>query len=306
MEKSTNKVISTIYILAAGSLWGTMGLFVRGLAADGLTSVEIAFFRTLAAMIFMGTWLAIKNKRLFIIRRKDIWCFVGTGIISLTFFNICYFTTIQETSMAVAAILLYTSPIFVVLLSAAFFKEQITAVKIIALVVAFGGCVCVSGILSGDGLVMRPAGILIGIGSGIGYALYSIFGRFALDRGYESETISFYTFAFSSMGLLVASPFISPIGITIGKLASTSTLKDILLICGVALFATVFPYVLYTKGLSGVENGTAGIMASVEPVVAAILGIIIYKEVLSASTCAGIILVLIAIVLLNIKIKQNK
>lgn len=294
------KNISTIFILLAGALWGTMGLFVRNIAKDGLSTLEIVFFRSAVAALIMILWMLASDRASLKIRLKDIWCFVGTGVVSLTTFNICYFTTIQKTSMAVAAILLYTSPIFVVLLSALLFKEKITTIKLIALIVAFVGCIFVTGVLSGDGLVMSVSGIIVGIGAGVGYALYSIFGRFAIDRGYGSTTISFYTFLFSSIGMLVASPFISPLPETIHKIMQGNTISDVLYIVGIAIVATVLPYVLYTKGLSGVDNGKAGIMASVEPVVASILGIIVYKEKLSISTLVGILFVLGAIVLLNI------
>ena len=300
MNKLLQKNIFIICILAAGTLWGTMGLFVRGLAKDGLTSVEIVLFRTVCATVILGLWMLIRDRKALKIKIKDLWCFIGTGIISLTFFNICYFTTIQMTSMAVAAIMLYTSPVFVVLLSAVLFREKINLKKSLALVLAFGGCVLVTGVLSGNGLVMTPVGILIGLGSGIGYALYSIFGRYALERGYSSVAISFYTFLTCSVGLLIISPMLAPATETISKITNGNTLADILLIIGIALMGTIFPYLLYTKGLSGVENGKAGIMASIEPVVAALLGILIYKEVLSFATILGILMVLGAVVLLNV------
>jgi len=299
-RNNTKQKIATLSILIAGSLWGTMGLFVRGLALDGLTSVEIVFFRTVIAALLLGLWILVSDRGAFRIKLKDLWCFIGTGIISLTFFNICYFSTIQMTSMAVAAIMLYTSPVFVILLSAVLFKERLTKIKGLALVLAFVGCVLVTGVLSSGGQAMSFAGILLGLGSGIGYALYSIFGRYALERGYSSKTISFYTFLTCSLGLLIISPLLSPISVTVSKIANGNVIRDILLITGVALFATVFPYLLYTFGLSGVENGKAGIMASIEPVVASVLGIVVYKESLSVTTLAGIVLVLGAVVILNI------
>lgn len=300
---SNNKLkgkIATLSIIAAGIMWGTMGLFVRSLAEDNLTTIEIVFFRSVVAAFLLLIYLVIFDREKLRIRLRDIWCFVGTGIISLTFFNLCYFATIQRTSMAIAAILLYTSPVFVVLLSAIIFKEKINLRKIIALIVAFAGCIFVTGIVAGN-LVMDGMGILIGIGSGIGYALYSIFGRFAIQKNYSSVTISFYTFIFASLGMLLVSPVLNPIGITIGKITNGNTEKDILLLIGIALVATVLPYVCYTLGLSGVENGKAGIMASIEPVVASVLGIIIYKERPSITTAVGIAMVLAAIVILNLE-----
>ena len=300
MSEKVNSNLSVLYIILAGTLWGAMGLFVRSLGADGLSSIEIVFFRIVVSALIMLVWLLLFGKEALRIKIRDIWCFVGTGIISLTTFNVCYFATIQRTTMAIAAILLYTSPIFVVLLSAVFFKERITVVKFFALILAFFGCAFVTGVFTGAGEVMDAKGILIGIGAGVGYALYSIFGRYAIERGYSSVTISFYTFAFASAGMIIANPWIAPLNLTVAKIISGNTVKDILLIVGICIVSTIFPYLLYTKGLSGVENGKAGIMASTEPIVAAILGIIVFSEKLTADTAIGVVMVLAAIAVLNI------
>ena len=154
-----------------------------------------------------------------------------------------------------------------------------------------------SGEIAGTTSGLSPLGILIGIGAGVGYALYSIFGRYALDRGYSSATISLYTFLFATVSLV----FIVPVSSIYNKVASGNTIKDILLSFGIAIVATVLPYLLYTLGLSGVENGKAGIIASVEPVVATILGMAVYHETLTPLSIVGIVLVLVAVVLLNRK-----
>lgn len=290
-----------ICILLAGVLWGSMGLFVRGLNADNMASLEIVEIRVLVSSIIMGLFMLFYDRSMFRIKLKDLWCFIGTGVFSLTFFNLCYFKTILMTSMSVAAILLYTAPIIVVLLSAIFFKEKITRLKVLAMIMTFIGCFFVTGIagnlLSGGMSEMSLSfkGILIGLGSGLGYAMYSIFGRFALERGYKSLTISFYTFLFSFIAsVLIQSP------VTIAeKIIQGRTINDIFLCLGIAVVATVLPYILYTYGLSGAENGKASIMASIEPVVATILGIIFFKESLSWDGILGVALVLAAIILLQ-------
>ena len=111
-----------ILILTAGILWGCMGLFVRPFNEMGLTTWDIVFLRAILTTVFMAVVLLIKDKRLFKIRLKDIWCFFGTGIVSIVFFNMCYFKEITVTSLSVAAILLYTAPAFVMIISAICFK----------------------------------------------------------------------------------------------------------------------------------------------------------------------------------------
>jgi len=200
-SKYMKSLLSSIYVILGGILWGSMGIFVRGLSKCGLTSLEICAVRVSTSCLALAIILGIFNRRALCIKIRDIWCFVGTGVFSLTFFGYCYFTAIQMTSMAVAAVLLYTSPVFVLLMSAVIFREHITVRKIICIILAIAGCALVTGI-AGSGLNLPILGILVGLGSGFGYALYSIFGRFALNRGYGSLTVSFYSFVFSTLALL--------------------------------------------------------------------------------------------------------
>ena len=213
---------------------------------------------------------------------------MGTGVISLTFFSLCYFYTILESGASVAVILLYTSPIFVLLMSVLFFKEKITFVKIVALILTFAGCVLVSGVGSSSGLSAK--GFFIGLCAGFGYALYSIFSRLALKK-YDSLTVTFYTFLFSSISII---PFcsISAIPVLIDS-------KTIFLSCGIAVLCTVLPYIFYTIGLSGLETGKAAILVTVEPLVATIIGFLLWKEDFSVIKLIGIVAILGAVLLLG-------
>lgn len=292
------KTASALLVLAAGSMWGCMGLLVRPLNEIGLVSMDICFLRGLVTFIAMFMGLFIFDKKALRIRLKDAWCFVGTGALSVSFFNFCYFKTITLTSLSVAAVLLYTAPAFVMIMSFFLFKERMTKQKIWALVIAFIGCAMVSGIGTGGG-DLNAKGVLVGLGAGFGYALYSIFGRYALQRGYGSLTITFYTFLFATLTTVFLTDVSSIINV-VGMHPGTGVYG-----AGMILFVTLFPYLCYTKGLSGMENGTASVIASVEPVVATLLGIFIYKEEMDLVMFFGMSLVLTSIVLLNIK-KEEK
>ena len=286
-----SKKFATIYILLAGILWGCMGLFVRPLDGKGLSSWDIVFIRALGTTVILGLYILVTDRKRFRIRLKDLWCFLGSGLLSIVFFNYCYFREITQTSLSVAAILLYTAPAFVILMSAFLFRERLTKRKLLALCMAFTGLVFVTGVIGDAGLLSAEA-ILVGLGAGIGYALYSIFGRFALERGYGSITISFYTFLFASLGTLI---FARP-----GQVVSAvGSWKDAGLILIFVLISTVIPYITYTVGLRSVENGKASIIASIEPVVATLNGIFFFGESLSMGTGIGILLVLGGIVICN-------
>ena len=182
------KKLAPFLILLAGILWGIIGFFVRKLNFLGFSPFDIVFIRAITTMSLLLIFLLIYNNKMLKIKLKDIWCFIGTGILSIVFFNFCYFKAINLTSLSVAAVLLYTAPAIVLILSSVFFREKITIIKIISMLLTFAGCVLVSGALSDKGSI-NLQGIVFGLGAGLGYALYSIFSRCALERGYHSLTI---------------------------------------------------------------------------------------------------------------------
>ena len=290
-KKSRGSVrLALLMTLMAGIGWGCIGLFVRRLNVLSFSSFEICAIRNSITLCLLFILILCTDRSLFKIRLKDIWCFLGTGIVSLILFNVCYFTTITLTSLSIAAVLLYTSPAFVMIMSRFIFGEKITGRKVLAIVLTIGGCFLVSGMI-GDTGSLTLKGLLMGLCSGFCYALYSIFGRFALNKGYNSMTISFYTFVFGAIGLI---PLVNYPAIGQVILSSAS---NIILAILFALICTLMPYLFYTKGLTILENSTAAVVVAIEPVVATLISVLILHEPMTLLEGAGIIMVLIAIVL---------
>ncbi len=253
--------------------------------------MDIAAFRSFITFLVMGISLAIFRRDALKIRWKDLWIFLGSGILSVVFFNVCYFSCMNYTSLSTAAILLYTAPSFVMVMSFFLFKEKLDKKKLLALLCAFIGCVFVSGGIGGGGI--SAMGLLTGLGAGLGYALYSIFSRFALQKGYSSYTITTYTFLLAAIGTL---PFLNLKELTgnicgMGPWALISAL--------LAIMTTVIPYICYTKGLEGLENTKASILASIEPVVASLVGLLVYQEKMGLMGVLGMALVLLSCFLVS-------
>ena len=281
----------TISVIAAGVLWGIISIFIKGLNGGNLSPVQILQLRAIIASVLMAPCLFIIDKKLLCFSLKDIWMFIGTGVISLTFFSMCYFQTIIESGASVAVILLYTSPIFVILFSLVLFKEKVTAVKLTALIMTFIGCIMVSG-LGRDGGGITAKGFIVGLGSGLGYALYSIFSRYALKK-YHVLTITFYTFLFSGITII---PFS---GLEMSSIISQPQL--LLYGVGIAMFCTVLPYLFYTFGMTMLETGKAAILVTVEPLVGTLVGCCLYGEPMTIVKAFGILLTFGAVILLGLK-----
>ncbi len=189
-------------------------------------------------------------------------------------------------SLAAAAVLLYTAPAFVMLMSAVLFREKMTGRRVLSVLLTFAGCACVTG-LAGSGI--SAGGILVGLGAGFGYALYTIFGHYAIERGYDSLTITFYTFLVAA----VTSLFMVRLPHVAGAMSGSAVALGYVLCLGI--ISTILPFLLYTLGLHFLQGGRASVIASIEPVTAALVGIFCYHEALTVQTAAGIALVLAGI-----------
>lgn len=293
------KGVAIAAVLAAACLWGSTGLFIRRLNGMGVGTMQIVFLRAVATALFMLLLILFTDRSLFRVRLRDLWIFVGNGVLSLLFFNFCYFRTIEVSSMGIAATLLYTSPAFVALMSAWLFKEKFTGRTAVSMVLAFAGALLVSGVMTG-GQLLTPSGLLLGLASGFFYALYSIFTRFALVRGYHSVTITLYTFLFTSLGGAAVADY-GEIAASVGQHGSSV----LWFACLYALVTTVLPYTFYNTGLQKVENSYASVISSIELVCAALFGLIAFGEIPDGFAVLGILLVLAAVAVLNLRKRKQ-
>lgn len=253
--------------------------------------MQVVAVRVLLSSLILVVYLLVKDRRKLKIHLRDIPLFLGTGLCSIVFFNMCYFKAIELTgSAAVPALLLYTAPIFVMLLSMILFKEIITKKKILSLIMTFSGLMLVTGVFSENERISLKV-VLFGLGSGLGYALYSIFGKYLVPR-YDSLTITTYTF-------ITASVFAVPLSGIAGKIHTIMSGNCIFYGMLFAVISTVLPYLFYTRGLEKTDAGKAAVLATIEPFTAAVIGIIFFSEKLSIMKTAGMLLVLAAVIILN-------
>jgi len=261
--------------------------------------MQIVFGRAFFTAIVLGAVILIKNIKLFKIRLKDLWLFVCGGLFSIVLFNYSYYTTMKLTdSLAVAAVLLYTAPFFVLIISLFLFGERLTPNKVMACFIAFLGCCFVSGLFNSSYRISAKA-LFFGLLTGFGYALYTVFGELLIKRGYNSLTITFYVFLAAASGAL---PFISLKNTAANYFSDSKALITIILM---AVTNTVIPYLLYTVGLKGIEPSSAPIIATIEPVVATLVGAFYFKDDIPFLGYVGIILVILSVVVLNLKMNKK-
>lgn len=281
-----------LFIILGASLWGTIGWFVKNLYTFGFTPMEVVTLRAWTAAITLVLYLLLTaREKLKLTSIKDLKYFIGTGIFSIIFFNYCMFTAIELATIPVATALLYTAPAFVVILSALLFNEKLSITKLSALCTTLFGTCLVVGLIPFDAASLHVGAILFGLGSGIGYALYSIISKFAL-RKYTSLSITTYTFLIAALALVPFFPYFE-------KLHLLSDPKVLFYAFGLGLLPTAFAYIIYTYGLHYTEASKASILTTVEPVVAACIGVFIFEEAFSVIQMIGMACIIFAVILIQ-------
>lgn len=253
--------------------------------------MEITSSRSIITAVCLFLFLTVTDREKIKIKKNDFWIFLCMGAFGIVLNNLCYFKSIELITLSAASIIIYTAPYMVTIMSVLIFKERLTWQKVSALVIAFSGCVMTIGIIDNDNISL--IGIVLGLFSAFGYALYSIFGRIALQK-YHPLTVTAYTFLVAGIALI---PF-SNIGNMFTIMAQDSTGLRNVLILGICI--TIIPFVSYTKGLKDIEPSKASIIAFVEPLTASVAGIIVFGEMLTRLKVFGIILIFLSLIILNI------
>ena len=296
-------------VLVAALMWGSIGVFVNGLSALGISTVSMAAFRLLAGAVLMMPILAVMG----LCRRTDadgnscnpsplayfrvdsralVPCAL-VGIVGLACANLFYYESMGEVGMSTASVLLYTSPVFGCVLGRALYQERVQANKIAAICLNISGCVLA--VTSGDfgAFAFSPYGVAMGVLAGFLGALLAVFSKMATARTHPL-TVTFYAFVFGGIVMGALSFPWADMRAALGP-------ELLLWLGGFGLIPTALAYIVYMTGLSsGVEASKVPVVASFETVTTVLIGIALYGESADPIKLAGICLVLASIAVMNL------
>lgn len=293
----SKKQTSVFLILIYAVLLGSIGIYVKTLTHYGFSELEILTLRSLGGAVLLGLLLFFQDRpSLHLQKITDIRYFIATGIFSFLLFGWTYLKTLNLTGVGVAAVLFYTSPVFVSLFSCIFLKEKFSFMKAVILFLNLFGCILSTELFHNTNNYPLY-GILIGISSGFFSALYSLFSSFALKK-YKSPVVTFYTFAFASFALAFKINILSLFRKVIAK-------ELVPFVFILALFTAVIPYLCYTKALEHLPSSKVSVIATTELIVATLLGAFLYGESLSFLKLSGIFLIIYSVLLNQGKIKTK-
>lgn len=290
MNPTRDTLLGMLAVAAAASTWGTLGIFSKMLYADGVSFESLVAFRAVVGWVaVMAFLLATGGARRLGVSGRDLVFLVPLGLVGIGLFYLFYFYTVRESAVGTAAVLLYSSPAFVVLLAWLFLGEGLGPAKLLALGLTVGGVFLVAGAYDPANLEVTPTVLVTGLLAGLTYGLYSIFGRPVAGRLGPAVILSYALFFGGVLLSVAAVP-------TLHTLAGLSLTSYALLLM-LAVVHTTLAFALYTFGLGRLGAGRAAIVATVEPVVAGVLGTVLLGEALTVPKVVGAALVVSGAVL---------
>ncbi|PBB06622.1 DMT family transporter [Salimicrobium humidisoli] len=280
-----------ILVVLAAVFWGISGGIADILMDKGWSPLVISFYRgAVGLLLFAGWWLAGRKKKAAFTPRTMIFSVLaGAGVAgNFTF----YFFAIEASSIAVAATLMYTAPIFVLLVSFLLKIENSSWFKWACILSVLFGIVLLTGAYDTANLSGGVYGTAAGLGAGISYALF-IFGfkkATAIGEPKTIVSIAFLTFC------LILLPLNDTTEVT-NAITSGDAGWFILL----GLIGAGISFIIYVIGMRSTAPSTASMVAMAEPVTASLFGVLLLGDTLTIIQLAGMVVILFTITVLSVK-----
>ncbi|ADV67827.1 DMT family transporter [Deinococcus maricopensis] len=271
-------------VLTAAVLWGLLGIFGKAIQASGLSAPEVAFWRaTLGGGLFAAHALATRAA---MPRGRDAWVTVAFGLLGVSVFYASGQLAVRYGGASLASVLLYTAPAFVALGAWALWRERPGAREAGAVAGTLAGIALIS-LGGGQGVHASGAALGWGLLSGLTYSLYYLYGKVFFAR-YAPAALYALALPVGAVGLV---PFVQFAPKSPGTWG---------LLVALAALSTYLAYTAYSAGLRRLPATQASVIASIEPVVAALLAAVVFAERLSAAAIVGAALVVGSALLLSL------
>ena len=297
-QTSTGVLRGYLLVLLAASLWATLGVIYTVLARDGgLAPMTVAALRAGLGGLLLLAGLLLLRRDWVRINRRALRVVLLYGIFGVALFYASYVNAILSVGVAVAAVLLYTAPAWVALIAWRFLGEQLTRRHVAALALTLMGTALVAQITRIGALRVDAIGILWGLLAGLTYGLWSVFNKVGV-RHTNPWTLQCY-------GMLTGAVALLAVQLPVSLSSVALTPQTVVWLLALILGPTVGASVAYAAGVRTVPVSVASLVATLEPVLAALLAFVVLGETLSPGQLLGGGLILLAVWLLRPRISRS-
>ncbi len=288
-----NQTTGTLIVAASAAGFATLAIFVKFAYLAGANVITILTVRFLLAASFLGLILKMRNISMHVNKKLAIQlCLMG--VIGYASMSALFASSLHYLPASLSAMVLYTYPALVSLLSFAVGDEDFSWSKGMALAVSFAGLFLVLGVSFAD---VQPVGIFLAIGAAVTYACYIVVGNRVL-KNVDPLITTTYVCAAAAITFMIT-------GFIMNNIIYTLPLQGWLAILGIAVFATLIGVLGFFAGMRRIGATNASIISTIEPVITVILSAILLEEKVTLTQAGGGVLILAGIIVLQIWAGHN-
>ena len=288
---------AALFVALSAASFGFLGVPVRFLHDNGFAPLDITAVRLFVTTIALVIVALVVDRGLFKVRKRDLLFFILFGFFKLMS-DVTLFRAQLTIDLSLSTLLQMTAPYYVLVISLFLFRERITLMKILAMLVAFIGCIFVTGVITGGMHSLDFVGVASALISGLFFGLYTIGCKLGSDKGYKPVTTMMYMFLFAS---LMTIPFANDVKVV-------ESFVDAHLILGVlslGILMTLIPFFVSTWGVQKLEASKVSLISVMEVITACIVGYFLFDEEMTVLNIIGMSLVVASIVIMDLKINRE-
>lgn len=265
---------------AGGACWGITSVVAKSLLmAGGFTPIGLVSLRTAIAALCLFTSLAIRWPHLIRVRGRDLPYLASLGIAGMALSNFTFYTALNHISVAVAVLIIYTSPIIVMVASALLWGEPILRRNLVAIAMSLIGCTLVVRLYEPEAIRLNAVGLAAAVVNAFAFAFYNLWGKRGIGRFHPWTMLTYSMAAAMCFWLPLAPPW------QVALAPHPGWVWGALLFLVVA--GTIIPFACYLTGLQYISATQANLAASVEPVVATLIAFLVLGERLESWQLLG-------------------
>lgn len=275
--------------VGAAVSYGMNPLGALPLYADGINTTTVLFYRYGLAVILLGLFMAVERKS-FSITLKEFAILVPLGVL-FALSSLTLFASFHFMDAGVASTLLFVYPVMVAIIMAVFFKERITFVTVLSILLSLSGIALLY--RGGDGGVLDTTGVLLVMLSSLTYALYIVIVNKSSLR-MSSLKLTFYVLLVGVL-LITSCSFFGDGEARIQILTTPSMWLHASIL---AVFPTIVSLLLMVVAVHEIGSTPTAVIGALEPLTAVMLGVTLFGEELTLRLSVGITLILSAVILI--------
>lgn len=286
-----------IFAAIATSCLAMTSLFIRELTVTyKIPALVLAFWRNLVAISILFVVLLIFKRDLLKLERRHLpfMMLYGLGVI---LFNITWTLSVIANGPSISTVIVYSSVPFTALLAYWLLREPARLPKVIAIAITLIGCAMVS--LTSTSIKLNLGGLLIGLASGLTYAIFTLFSREAGQKGINPWTAFIYSFFFATVyvGILNLIPikFLPGQATTPSAMLLNMPVLGWVLLLGLAIISTIIGFGAYNSSLVHLPAATANMFMTLEPIITSVSAYFLFHERLTGVQILGGLLVVVAV-----------